>query len=38
MENKETISDGKFVAFAYKVKDAADGKVLSKPKSLRPTR
>lgn len=36
MENKETISDGKFVAFAYKVKDAADGKVLFEAKESAP--
>lgn len=36
MENRETVSDGKFVAFAYTVKDAKTGEVLFEAKESAP--
>ena len=36
MENKEIIGDGKFVAFAYKVKDADSGELLFEAKASAP--
>ena len=36
MENKEIIDDGKFVAFAYTVKDAETGELLFEAKPSAP--
>lgn len=36
MENKGTVRDGKFVAFAYKVKDADNGEILFEAKAAAP--
>lgn len=36
MNNKETVTDGKFVAFAYKVKDTDTGKLLFEAKESAP--